>query len=154
MQNEYKEELSEVFCDVLMNYAFMFGDSCPKNELPLNGDNHIHATISFGGDQAGILGISTSSNLCLQLAANVLGIDIEEENSMSEAYDALKELINIVCGQFLTKVYGDTGIFDLSPPNIIEISGVEWKSLIEDEETIGIIIDDIPAIAYAFPKSA
>ena len=154
MRNEHKEELSEVFCDVLMNYAFMFGDVCPKDELASDGDSYIHSTISFSGDQAGILGISTSPDLCLQLAANVLGIDIEEENSMSEAYDALKELINIVCGQFLTKVYGDTGTFDLSPPNIIEISGVEWKSLIEDEETIGIIIDDIPAIVYALSKSA
>ena len=153
MQNEYNEALSEVFCDVLMNYAFMFGDVCPKDDLPLDGDSYINATISFNGSQSGILGISTSSDLCTQLVENVLGLDTEGD-SISEAHDALKELINIVCGQFLTKIYGDVCVFDLSPPSILEVSNEEWKSLVENEDTVCIMIDDVPAIAYAFPKSA
>ena len=34
---------------------------------------------------------------------------------------ALKELINIVCGQFLKSTFGEELAFDLPPPSISEI---------------------------------
>ena len=83
----------------------------------------------------------------------LLGLDEEEKDIVVEPTDALAELINIVCGQFLTKVYGDTPVFDLSLPSISKIDEEEWKDLIENKQTISIMIDDVPAIAYAFPKS-
>ncbi len=153
MQNEYAVILSEVFCDVLMNYAFMFGDECSKDEFPMNGDNYVHATLSFTGNRSGSLGVSTCSDLGVELAANVLGLDPDDEDSIDDASDALEELLNIVCGQFLTATFGETPIFELSPPSVSEIDEAEWKSLIENEETIGIMIDDVPAIVYAFFKS-
>ena len=153
MQNDYAVILSEVFCDILMNYAFMFGDECPKEEFPVDGDSHVHVTVSFSGDRSGLLGISTSPDLCVQLAANVLGLDPDDADSIDDASDALEELLNIVCGHFLTATFGDVPVFELSPPSVSEIGEAEWRSLIENEETIGIMIDDIPAIVYAFFRS-
>ena len=153
MQNEYAVILSEVFCNILMNYAFMFGDECAKDEFPANGDNYMHATVSFSGDRSGSLGISTSPDLCVQLAANILGLDPDDGDSIEDASDALKELLNIACGQFLTATFGDVPIFELSPPSVSEIDETEWKTLLENEETIGIMVDDVPAIVYAFFKS-
>ena len=153
MQNEHSETLSDVLCDVLINYAFMFGDVCPKDELPLNGNSYVHVTVSFNGDRSGILGMSASSDFCTQLAINVLGVEVEDEDFTVEPIDALAELLNIVCGQFLTTVYGDAPVFDLSPPSILEIGEGEWRDLIENKQSVSIMIDDMPAIVYASPKS-
>ena len=148
MQSEYEATLTEVFCDVLMKYAFMFGDISTKEEFPVDGTNYLHATIDFTGYRSGTLGISTSSDLCVQLAANVLGVDPDDENSINDAADALEELINIVCGQFLTTVFGEELIFDLSPPSVLQIGKAGWKRLLESEKSIGFMLDDIPAVIY------
>ncbi len=148
MKDEYKGILSEVFNDVLMKYAFMFGEECQKDELPENGDSYLHAQVSFYGHKSGVLGVITQKNLCFEMAANVLGIETEDENSNDEAKDTLEELINIVCGQFLTSAFGVEPIFNLFPPLVKELSEDDWWKYVSDDNTIGFVIEDAPAIIY------
>lgn len=148
MKVEYKDILSEVFSDVLMKYAFMFGEECQKDELPENGDGYLHAQIGFYGHKLGTLGVITQKSLCFEMAANVLGIETEEENSDDEASDTLEELINIVCGQFLTATFGVEPIFNLLPPSVNELDEDDWLKHIYDDNTIGFVIEDTPAIIY------
>ncbi len=148
MENNYKEILSEVFSDVLMKYAFMFGEECQKDELPENGDSYLHAQVRFYGHKSGILGVITAKNLCFEMAANVLGIETEEENSDDEAEDTLEELINIVCGQFLTATFGTEPVFNLFPPSVNEIDEDDWWKYVSDNDTVGFAIEDAPAIIY------
>ena len=150
MSSEYKTILAEVFCDILMKYAFMFGDASPKDELPTNGSNYLRAAIDFSGYRSGTLEISTSTELCAELAANVLGIEPDDDNSVDNSSDALEEFINVVCGQFLTTAFGDAPVFDLSPPSVLEIGETEWKSILSNEEAIGFIIEDAPAIMNVY----
>lgn len=152
MENEYKEVLSEVFSDVLMKYAFMFGETCQKDDLPENGDGYLHAYVSFYGYKSGVLGVITQKSLCFEMAANVLGIDPEEENSNDEAEDTLEELINIVCGQFLTATFGVDPIFNLFPPSVDELDEDDWRKYVSDNNTIGFVIEDTPAIIYVQVK--
>ncbi len=148
MKSEYKGILSEVFSDVLMRYAFMFGEECQKYELPENSDGYLHAQVKFYGHKSGTLGVITQRSLCFEMAANVLGIETEEENYDDEAEDTLEELINIVCGQFLTSAFGVEPIFNLFPPSVNELSEDDWCKYVLDDNTIGFIIEDTPAIIY------
>jgi len=143
-----KEKLAQVFCDVLMNYAFMFGDESPKDELPNNGAVFLHATVGFRGHRKGTLGILTSDGLCNELAANVLGLELEEGISENDASDALKELINVVCGQFLTEIFGEEPIFDLLPPSVSQIDEITWRELVDNGNALGFMVEDAPVITY------
>ena len=153
MQSEYDTILSEVFCDVLINYAFMFGDPAPKDELLTSGTGYLRTTVSFKGHQSGIIGVSTPTDLGVQLAANVLGLESDEDDSIENALDAIKELLNIVCGQFLTSAFGDEPVFDLLPPASLKIDKAEWDELLKSEETMGFVVEDEPAILYVSIES-
>ncbi len=153
MQSEYDTILSEVFCDVLINYGFMFGDPAPKDELLTSDTDYLRTTVSFAGHRTGVIGISTPADLGAQLAANVLGLEPDDDDSIESALDAVKELVNIVCGQFLTSAFGDEPIFDLLPPVSLEIDKAEWDKLLESEETMGFMVEDEPAILYVSIES-
>ena len=103
MESRYGEILSQVFCDVIMRYAFMFGDVAPKDELPVDGGHYLCAKVDFSGYRSGTLGISTTVDLCIQLAVNVLGMELDSNDSEDYAPDTLRELVNIMCGRFLTE---------------------------------------------------
>jgi CheY-specific phosphatase CheX len=152
MQSKYDIVLSEVFCDVLLKYGFMFGEPLPKDEISINDPVYLHTSVAFNGYRSGIQGISASADLTTQLASNVLGIDQSDVNSLEDSQDALKELNNIVCGQFLTSAFGENPLFDLSPPSVKQIDSKEWKKLIDNENTIALMVEDIPVIMYVSVK--
>ena len=150
MQNEYGTVLAEVFCDILLQYAFLFGDEFPKEELSVDDTDCLKITVSFSGERSGDIGIATSTELCGVLTANLLGEDVEDYEQLDEnTSDALEELINVVCGQFLTAAFGEYPVINMSPPKVVEIDNAEWKRLVGDEETISFMIEDVPALIYA-----
>lgn len=150
MQNEYRTVLTEVFCDILLQYAFLFGDECPKDELSVDDADCLKITIDFSGERSGDIGIAASTDLCAILTSNVLGEDPDDYEDLDEnTSDAMEELLNVVCGQFLTAAFGEEPVIDMLPPIAARINVAEWDSLVDDEKTIGFMIEDIPAIVYA-----
>ena len=149
MQNEYRTILTEVFCDTLLQYAFLFGDECPKDELSVDNADCLKITAGFSGERSGELGIVASTDLCAILTSNVLGEDPDGYEELDEnTSDALEELINVVCGQFLTAAFGEDLIIDMSPPIAARMDIAEWNSLVDDEKTISFMIEDVPALVY------
>ena len=65
------------------------------------------------------------------LAANLLGTDPMDDDAKSKANDAVKEFMNIVCGQFITASHGTEDVFDLTIPQIRELP--EPPDLAEDD---------------------
>ncbi|HGJ67218.1 TPA: chemotaxis protein CheX [bacterium] len=148
MQNEYRTMLSEVFLDVLMRFAFMFGEKCPKDKMPLENPSFYHARVEFYGDRQGTVGIMASDDLCIEMSANVLGTDIEDKNSVEDAVDTLEELSNVVCGQFLTSAFGNEVIFNLIPPSVSIADSKEWSELLYNDESLAFMVEDSPALLY------
>lgn len=148
METEYKAVLTDVFGDVLKEYAFMFGKVCPVDETHVKKADYLHSAVAFSGHRSGVLGVSVSTELAAELAANVLGIGTNCGDSTDFALDALEELTDIVCGHFLTSAFGEEPIFHLSPPSASKINESEWKSLIGKEEAIGFTVEGIPAVTY------
>lgn len=149
MQNEYRAVVTDVFCDVLLNFAFLFGDEFPKDEIEVDEADYLKITVTFSGDRKGTLGIATTTDLCSVLTANVLGEDPDDYEILDEnTSDALEELLNVVCGQFLTAAFGEEPVIDLSPPAASRISEAEWKNLVDNEETVSFMVEDVPALIY------
>ena len=150
MQSEHKTVLTEVFCDILLQYAFLFGDEFSKDGLSADDSDHLKVTVSFSGERSGDIGIATSTDLCAVLTSNVLGEDPDDYKDLDEnTSDALEELINVVCGQFLTAAFGEEPVINLSPPEVVRMDDAEWKKLVDDENAIGFIVEDVPALVYA-----
>ena len=108
--------LVEVTIEVLERYAFMLGDPPGKGSGPvvLSEPSWI-VTISFTGARAGGIGMVVSPGLARQAAANLYE-GAPAEGGDEQAQDAVRELLNIVCGNYLHRVESNEPIFSFATP--------------------------------------
>lgn len=124
MQDQKTATLTTTFSEVLANLAFMFTDqahgfeSVGLENVPPPGDVWLETTIGYSGPAAGTLRLQCTRKFSIQLAANLLGADPKDADVEQKAYDAVKEFMNIVCGQFITAAHGTEAVFDLTIPHI------------------------------------
>jgi len=97
----------------------MFRDDDPAEAEP--DDTWLETTIGYRGPVSGTLRLWCSRRFSTLLAANLLGVDPEDEDASSKEEDAVKEFMNIVCGQFVTAMHGAAAVFDLSIPQTAEL---------------------------------
>ena len=132
MSEQLKEILSRVAGETLEQLAFIF--SLPEDErgCMILDSAVVAAFISFSGSFSGKLVMTVSNQLLPELAANMLGVD-EEETELNQQHDALKETINIICGNLLPSIAGNEVVFDIDAPVIItEVEAI--KDVIKDND--------------------
>jgi len=138
------EILTNIFSEVLSQFAFMFTDSQGEQNYPEDGS--YLASISFYGEHKGDVELIAPKLFANELAENVLGIDSEEVTEQI-AGDAMKELLNIICGEIISVIYGTKAIYDLTPPKIKELNNTEWKKAWEDNiKYAKLWVDESPII--------
>ena len=140
--------LVDVAIQVLEQQAFMFGEPCAKEELETAADIFLHAHMEFSGPACGTVGIEAPAEVCAELAANMLGVDVDDSLAAEDAEDALRELLNVVCGQLLTTAYGAALVFDLSIPQMEKIDRVDWETQVDATATSTLLVDDEPFLVY------
>jgi hypothetical protein len=111
-------DLKTVVTDVLGDLAFMVTD----DEAPdlRAGAVWMQARITYFGPASGTLSCWCTRDLATQLAANLLGIEPEEGQALTAADDALREFMNVLCGQLVTSWHGTEAVFNLSIPDVSE----------------------------------
>ncbi len=120
MQDQEALTLNTIFSEVLQNFAFMFHDEEDVETSP--GDVWLEAVIRYRGPQEGTLRLRCTRDFALLLAANLLGTDPESADAPERAGDAAKEFMNILCGQYVTARHGVEDVFDLTIPEIKELT--------------------------------
>ena len=148
MVTETETTLTTVVSDVLEHQAFMFVDECPKTELEQDAGASLHVTMGFEGPVSGSIGMAVPRTMCVELAANILGVEPDDDFAVEGAPDAFQELLNVVCGQLLTSLYGSEPVFHLSIPRVEEIGEEAWEALVGQEDAVGYMFDEWPAIAH------
>ncbi|MEA3279172.1 MAG: chemotaxis protein CheX [Thermodesulfobacteriota bacterium] len=134
MKEQINNIISNVAVDTLEKLAFIF--SFPEDERDTTGHSSVTAAaISFTGPFTGNLVITFSVSALPELAANMLGLDDEDEVSLDQQYDALKETINIICGNILPAVFGKQSIFNIGSPEIITEAEAIKEAVKNDDET-------------------
>ena len=146
MKSEQKELLSNVFCDALEKLAFMFGEPAGGDELSPTGNKYLTAGMTFTGDMSGEISITVAEEMCMEIAANILGINTGDEQAMNLAIDSLKEVLNVTCGQVLTAIAGEKALINLSIPQVSELDASGWTEMMNKTETIGFLVDDYPVL--------
>ncbi len=120
MGNSQKMPLRKVVSDSLEKLAFMFFASDAFRE-PILFQDAVTAEVSFTGVFSGSLAIVITESALNELAENMLGIDIEDVEQ-NHLYDALKETVNIICGNWLPIEGGDEAVFHIGTPRVLSPS--------------------------------
>ncbi len=88
----------------------------------------VAARMGFRGPRTGTLTLRVASSMLPVLADNMLG-ESDADDAREKGQDALRELLNMICGNVLTAWQGEETIFDLSPPEILDSAGVSYAAL-------------------------
>ena len=143
MSENVQETIIDSFTDVIEKMAFMFVEEAEEDET--DADGALKAEMQFSGAHSGFLVIAISHETADELASNVLGVDPDDENIEELRNDALRELLNVTCGNLLTAHYGEEPVFDLSVPHVEAINAAAWNKLVNAPGTIALLVDDNPA---------
>lgn len=111
-------DLTHVVLDVLGDLAFMLTDDQPT-DWPA-GTAWLQGEVKYRGACTGTLRCWCTRDFAVRLAANLLGIEAHDGEAQAEAGDAVREFLNVLCGQLITVWHGRQDVFDLSIPVVCE----------------------------------
>jgi len=142
------EIINQVLCDVLEHTAFMFPEPADLSDgLDLEEFDMLTVSLNFHGDEEGTMTLIVPVPFCRELAGNILGEELTEEENETAHIDAAKEIVNIATGQLLPRIFGDRALFSLTPPETRAISNEELFSLLDRNEYACSRADEYPIIA-------
>jgi chemotaxis protein CheY-P-specific phosphatase CheC len=116
MKEQIEKILYRVTEEVLGKLAFIF--SFPQEDREVMTGPAASASVSFTGPFSGRLLMRISETVLPDMAGNMLGVE-KNETTAEHHYDALKELINVICGNLLPRIGGRKAIFNVGTPQII-----------------------------------
>ncbi|MCA9245027.1 MAG: chemotaxis protein CheX [Phycisphaerales bacterium] len=121
-------QLTRVLDDVLGGLAFLIRDD--ETALP-EGQSWWQCLGSYSGDASGVVRCSCSRGFAAMLAQNLLGAEAGEAVDDETATDALREFMNVLCGNLVTSIHGSTGVFDIGIPQVTELESAPSEATME-----------------------
>lgn len=115
------ESLELLVQEALEQAAFLFVDPVKELVLP---SQLVQASLSFTGPACGCMTLTTTPGVANQVAANMLGVDMDDGDSAKHADNALGELLNILAGMMTPRLSGSPNKCTLHPPRVIHIASV------------------------------
>lgn len=131
--------LTQTLSNVLANLAFMFTDEDQADVA--EADVWLETKIGYKGPLAGILAFRCTRSFTVALAANLLGVDPDDDDAESQADDAVKEFMNIVCGQFVTCYHGEQAAFDLTIPEVVHLAEMPDLTVNDNDQLTTLSVD-------------
>ena len=148
-----KETLNDVVGHVLEQTAFMFPEPMDMQDgISFDEFDFILARLTFDGEKKGVIMFIVPKEFCIELAGNMLGEELNPDEPDGKDMDALKEILNIIAGRFLTEMFGEKAIFNLATPEVMEISRENFFSLITENEYACSMSDEYPLITIFSDK--
>lgn len=138
---EHRDIAIQAFASVMERLAFVFAEPCAGTPPPPPVSPALLVSIGFGGVLAGTIDLAVSRALCVEIAANMLGVDSSDERARERAEDAIREVLNVTCGQILTDLAGERPMFTLTMPRTRELSPELTSELAHDSGTSAFKID-------------
>lgn len=126
-RDDRREELTETFRNVVERFALMIGEPVDDVFGTSDMDKWVQAKLSFRGPLSGTLVIAAPKDLLREIAANVLGTDVNDPETAVFVPEALKELVNLTAGQLLTAVADAMSVHDLSVPMFAQLNKDDWR---------------------------
>lgn len=122
MSEPTSELLAETLAGTLEEAAFVFVEQ--QESPPAFPARVLEARIDYAGPTKGELTLVADASMAATLAANLLGED-EGEATAARAGDALGELLNMVVGSFVVRLFGPETRCRLGVPRVREVGAAE-----------------------------
>ena len=148
MADAHLESLESTFLEVVEKLTFMFGEQAGKDEIDPEGEPWVEARMHFTGGKTGSLAVIVPQSLQPEIAANILGLDAEGLDTRAVLDDALREMLNVVCGHVLMALCGEAADFQLETPTNLELDGEQLSALLADTNTSAYLLDDEPVLLH------
>ena len=115
--NPVEQTMRRVAEDVFASLAFMFpvdADPATASQEPPK-----RAAIDFRGPVNGTLVLSVAEEMLGPLASNMLGLEDGVLPSAAQKQDALKEILNVICGNLLPAIVSSREVFSIGAPRLL-----------------------------------
>ena len=109
-------DLKTLVASVLEDLASLLADEQPAQTSV--DTRWLEAEVTYEGTARGVLRCWCTHGLAEKLAANLLAVEPDEDAARAGAGDALREFLNVLCGQLVTSWHGPRGIYNLSIPTV------------------------------------
>lgn len=121
MNSALDEQLSQIVSKTLEDLTFLF--TTPESwEMPnYSGDEKL-VSVRFMGHFEGDLIFVCPPSVGREMTVNMLGLDDDEGVAEAQIQDALKEVINIICGNILPILAGADAVFNIMAPEILSFN--------------------------------
>lgn len=110
--------LASLAAEVLGDLAFMIADDEPQAPAP--GTIWLQGEVGYRGPVCGSVQCWVTRSFAVSLAANLLGTDPNDAEAFTDAEDAVRELLNVLCGHLVTAWHGREAVFNLTIPQVSE----------------------------------
>ncbi len=121
-----REQIAEVAGRVLEEAAFIFTE--PMEEEEEWDDDVLMSVISFSGPKKGRIALASSFQFGTELAANLLGVEPDDEQAAEKAGGALSEILNMLAGSLVAEVFGTGVVVNLGIPETKRIDKEDFSS--------------------------
>lgn len=125
MTHNHSEQLLEVAGETLEQLAFVFSFPDESDPDALWEAEVAGARVAFSGPLQGELLLAISPAAVPELTANMLGLDDGAVPPEDQQLDALKEALNVICGNLLPRIGGAEAVFDIQPPEILDAAAAK-----------------------------
>ena len=118
MDSRFDTALTRVAEDTFASMAFVL----PLDEheaAAVSRPARVGARVEFTGPLDGTLALWVARDMLPTLAANMLGVCDARAVSFEQQEDALKELLNVICGNLLPQIAGTRDVFHVRAPSIV-----------------------------------
>jgi CheY-specific phosphatase CheX len=116
IDQKHKDTLSGVICRILEDGAFIFAEEPDEQPSAQDLQQAKGVALSFTGPRTGAVRMWVPDAFASYAAANMLGLEPDEDDAAQKGRDALRELLNMIVGNYLTEQFGVDQVFDLSLP--------------------------------------
>lgn len=115
------EALQSTGAKVLEDWAMMLVDPAEDTQIFEAESPFYFGTVEFAGPKKGTVCIVVQDQFMDSLTRNLLGLDPSVAVTEADKQDALKEMSNVLTGNFLTEAFGSVDVFDVVLPLVHKV---------------------------------
>ncbi|NUN96013.1 MAG: hypothetical protein HUU16_07545 [Candidatus Omnitrophica bacterium] len=136
----------QTFREVVRKQVFMLAEPIDKSLLPAPGEDFRCARVAITGDLSGAVSLVVPSELCREIAANMLGVVSKEHLASFRAEDSFLELANVFTGHLRGALVGQGARVRAMLPELSTMDLAEWRAYLASPDCQGFLVDETPVL--------
>jgi len=114
----------------------------------------VSAEVTYDGPSSGRLVLTVSQNMLPAVATNMLGLEFDEVATPDQQTDALREVLNVICGNLLPALYSQRDVFNVAAPQVLSPAQAPQVDGLQLAGTAKLYLDAGQAQVQLYARSA